>query len=140
MNPTLFAGLALIASAPGLKEPPGKPPGIEGEWTVESNLFGGKPDDRFERIPIDKIVITADKWIVVRGKPSGGSDVVVDPKQNPPHIDIGVSGKGSLSRGIYKLDGDTLTVCCVVGDDRPTKFESPPDSNVRMMTLKRLKK
>jgi uncharacterized protein (TIGR03067 family) len=141
MSTTLFVGLAFIASAPGLKDPPGKP-NIEGEWTVESSLMGGKPDKTLEAQPIDKIIITANKWIVVRrGMQLPASNFVVDPKQNPPHLDFNPSIKEeSRTPGIYKIDGDTLTVCYVIAGDRPTKIESPLDSNVRMMTLKRLKK
>jgi len=93
-----------------------------------------------EKNPIDKIVITADKWIVVRGgTPSTGSDITLDPKQDTPHLDLGWSGKTG-TRGIYKLEGDSLIVCYTLNGERPTKIESPPNSNVRMMTLKRLKK
>jgi len=142
MNPTLFAGLACIASAPGLKEPPPKPPSVEGEWSVESSLMGGKPDGLLEKNPIDKIVITTEKWVVVRGGiDSIGANLVLDPKQNPPHLDLNMpGGMGPGTKAIYKLDGDSLVVCYVTGGERPTKIESPPDSNVRMMTLKRLKK
>ena len=143
MNATLFAGLALIASAPALKDPPGKTPSIEGDWTVESSLVGGKSDGVVEERSIDKIVITAGKWMVIRGGvDTNPSNLVLDSKQNPPHLDLTLPGRtGKATQGIYKLNGDTLVLCYVLGgDERPTKFESPPDSNVRIMTLKRLKK
>jgi|SoiMethySBSTD1v2_1073268.scaffolds.fasta_scaffold181022_2 uncharacterized protein (TIGR03067 family) len=136
----LFLGLSLVAGAPALKDPPAKPPSVEGEWTVVSSVAGGQSDGVMEKNPIDKIVITADKWIVVRGgRPSTGSDITLDPKQDPPHLDLGWSGKTG-TRGIYKLEGDSLIVCYTLNGERPTKIESPPNSNVRMMTLKRLKK
>jgi uncharacterized protein (TIGR03067 family) len=139
----LFVGLSLVAAAPGLKDPAAKPPTVEGEWTVESSLLGGKSDGVVEDHPIDKIIITTDKWMVIRGGvDSNPSNLVVDSKQNPPHLDLTLPGRaGTATKGIYKLDGDTLVLCYVLGgDERPTKFESPPNSNVRMMTLKRLKK
>jgi uncharacterized protein (TIGR03067 family) len=141
MFPTVFAGLVLIAGAPALKDPPAKPPTVEGEWTVVSSLAGGKPDGVMQQNPIDKVVITSDKWIVFRGgKPAHETNLTLDPKQDPPHFDLAAPGQGGAgTKAIYKLDGDTLIICYVLGGDRPAKLESPPDSNIRMVTLKRLK-
>ncbi len=46
--------------------------------------------------------------------------------------------RGKTRRAIYKLDGDTLTVC-VNGPDleRPTEFKSPEGTQVMLLTLKR---
>jgi uncharacterized protein (TIGR03067 family) len=142
MFSTLFAGLALVAGAPALKDPPAKPATVEGEWTVESVLVGGKPDGVIQQNPINKIVITSDKWIVVRGgKPAYETNLTLDPKQDPPHLDLAAPIQGAdVTKAIYKLDGDTLIICYVQGGDRPAKVESPTDSNVRMVTLKRLNK
>jgi uncharacterized protein (TIGR03067 family) len=137
----LLVGLALIAAAPALKDPPVKPATIEGDWTVRSSVVGGKSDGVMEKSPIDKIVITAEKWQVVRGgQPSHGTNLFVDPKKDPPHMDIGDGGKGTVCKAIYKLDGDTLTICYVLSGERPTKIESPEGSQVRMMVLKRIQK
>jgi len=139
---TLFAGLALVVGAPALKDTPTKPPTIEGEWTVDSSLVGGKSDGVMEKDPIEKIVVTSDKWIVVRGgKPAYQTELTLDPKHDPPHLDLAAPGQGGKgAQAIYKLEADTLIICYILNGDRPTKIESPPNSNVRMMTLKRLKK
>ena len=142
MNTTILTGLAILIGAPALKDPPAKPPTIEGEWTVESSVAGGKDDGLLSKSPIDKIIITADRWIVVRnGVSSAGSEIAVDLKQDPPHLDIGVMGKGTGSRAVFKLEGDTLSVCYILGGaERPSKVESPLNSNLRLMTLKRIMK
>ena len=45
-----------------------------------------------------------------------------------------------MAKAVYRLDGDTLVISYVLGGDRPAKIESPPNSDVRMVTLTRLKK
>ncbi|HEX3152582.1 MAG TPA: TIGR03067 domain-containing protein [Gemmataceae bacterium] len=138
---TLLIGLAISLGAPSLKDGPKPPASPVGEWTVEASVLGGKSDGILETSPIEKIVITADRWIVVRnGQASPGSEMTLDPKQDPPHLDLDPGGKGSGTKAVYKLEGDTLMVAYTINGDRPTKVESPPDSQIRMMTLKRVKK
>jgi hypothetical protein len=49
--------------------------------------------------------------------------------------------ESSTFRGIYKLDGDTLTICSAnPGKARPTAFESREESNVNLSVLRRVKK
>ena len=49
--------------------------------------------------------------------------------------------KGKTIKTIYKLDGDTLTVCYELGDgDRPTKFETKADTKQLLANYKREKK
>ena len=46
-------------------------------------------------------------------------------------------GKEYPSRGIYKIEGDTITYCWATSKDkpRPKKFESTPDSGVVLMVF-----
>jgi uncharacterized protein (TIGR03067 family) len=141
VNPVLI-GLALTVAAPGPKEAP-KPPAADnpllGEWVVESHIASGKP------IPIrdkpERVMITKDLWKVGKELKTE-SNLWLDPTKDPPQIDVWVPDQGdeTRNRGIYKLIGDTLTICYSTGPERPTKFESLPKSRNWLITLRRVKK
>lgn len=143
MYPSLFLGLALSVGAPAAKEPPKKEaPSIVGEWNGEKALAGGKE----KPVPPEGIVFTftADGMFKVKEGVNEKSDAAtykIDTKKSPAEIDLDASGKGSML-GIFKIDGDTLTICISAGKDgkRPTEFESPEGSRTMLMTFKRVKK
>ena len=71
----------------------------------------------------------------------------LDPTTTPKLIDLkGLEDKGGIRKdtvyeGIYKIDGETLTIALYIGagNKRPEKFESPKESNIIVVTLKREK-
>lgn len=155
----IYLGLAMTLGAPALKEAPKKDPGIVGVWTVESTSLGGKAgikppaEMRYE--------FTADgKWTIHREGAGGIAKPVpryikLDTKSDPAKIDMltpdapaagapPVAGpaKGSNREmlGIYKIDGDTLTLCVSVGGERPTTFEPNDNGRLVLLVLKRVKK
>jgi uncharacterized protein (TIGR03067 family) len=146
MYASLLVGLAVVVGAPKGKELPKKEATLVGEWVGEKALAGGK------ELPVPEggitFTFTADGGLTVkegnRAKPEGAS-YKADPKKDPAEIDIipPPDKKEPLLQGIYKLDGDTLTLCFSrggPGGERPKKFESPEGSEVIVMTLKRAKK
>ena len=143
MTAAVLFGVVLSVAAPGDKEAPKKEaPTIVGEWDGEKAVRGGQ-----ER-PVPeggiKITFSADGKLVVKegNKDAHEGTYKVDAKKNPAEIEVTPPKEDGTRIGIYKIDGDTLTICLADKDstDRPTKFESPDGTNVMLMTLKRVKK
>jgi uncharacterized protein (TIGR03067 family) len=143
MYSSLLLGLALTVGAPG-KDAPKEKAGIVGTWNGEKAVAGGK------ELPVPEggvsFTFTEDGKVTVkegkRDKPDAGT-YKLDPKKDPAEIDLTPppEKKEKVVLGIYKLDGDTLTLCFGKdGGERPTKFESPEGSSVVVITLKRAKK
>jgi uncharacterized protein (TIGR03067 family) len=136
-------GLAVAVAAPAAKDAPKKePPSLVGEWAAESGVQGGKPDNP---PPGTTITFTADgKAIMKEGKRERGEDATYksDPKKNPSEIDLmpPSADKGPNILGIYKIEGDTLTMCISMEGERPKEFASPAGSRVMLITCKRVKK
>lgn len=65
-----------------------------------------------------------------------------DPSKNPGHVTVIVpvpGGRPETNYGIYKMEGDLLTICMADGGEanRPTQFKTSKGSNAHMMTLKK---
>ncbi len=132
--------LALAIAAPASKGDGGlvAVQSIEGEWIVEQEVSSGKPILNLSKPT--RVTIRRDRWKSrIEGELEWG--LTVDRKKDPPHIDLwDPDKKNAGTKGIFKLEGNTLIIYYRFGDIRPAKFESLPKSGVRMMTLKRVKK
>jgi uncharacterized protein (TIGR03067 family) len=119
--------LALVVGAPALKDKAPAKPTIEGEWQVESRFDGGKASTDTNR------------WVFSPGgvaeirEPIGGRVVsnltyTLSADAAAKAIDFlegQGNGKADLRQGIYKIEGDTLTVSFTVGmTPRPTSFDA----------------
>jgi uncharacterized protein (TIGR03067 family) len=140
MNPALLT-LALVAAAPATKDTKKDVPSIVGEWAIESAHRGDKADPP---PPDTTWTFTGDgKSVLVIGGGRGTTEskYTIDLKQTPPWVDVAEGPKGMPLKGIYKADGDTLTLCFAekVGE-RPMGFESPAASKAVVLVLKRVKK
>jgi len=143
MTPAVLFGLVLAVGAPGGNDAPKKEaPSVVGEWDGEKAVRGG-----MERPIPDggvKVTFTADgKFLFKEGsKEEGTGSYKVDATKTPGEIDITPPKEDGPHIGIFKIDGDTLTICLAEkgSTDRPTKFESPDGSNNMLVTLKRVKK
>jgi uncharacterized protein (TIGR03067 family) len=116
---------------------------IQGTWHfVALEVEGAKiTDGTFKEA---KIVITGNEFATISKEASYKGKLTLNASASPKTIDLTYSEgpeKGNKSLGIYQLDGDTWTICVTLAGakDRPTKFETKPDSGLALETLKRAK-
>lgn len=103
---------------------------LEGKWTYVAQTIGGWQLPRESRNEIWVEIQGASYWRCGTGGVRQESRLTLDPKRQPKEFTLTfthpISGKVSVSKGIYRLDGDRLTLCYnATGNTRPAKFESP---------------
>lgn len=131
----VVAGLLLAADAPKDDAAKKDREKLQGMWKPESGKRSGK-DVSAAELAMMRFTFDGDKVTVKFGKSELSARFLLDPAKKPPTIDF-----GNTSKGIYQLKGDTLELCWVrTNRDRPTKFESPLDSHIILLVLKRAKK
>ncbi len=113
----------------------------QGTWQVTSFKRNGKETAKEIVDSIERMV--EGKHVVWKrdGKRFAGTTVELNPDANPKTIDVSPDGgpmRGEKLLGIYKLDGDTLTICMAPkGKDRPAKFEAIPGTDETLMVFRK---
>jgi len=122
------------------KETPKDEEKILGTWALMSYEEGGRNAPQ-EAIKEAKVIIAADGKMTVKhgdGKVVEGT-YKLGPAKKPKEFSF-TNDKGQTKLGIYKLDGDTLTVCYDRSGGRPAEFASKEGTTVVLQVLKREKK
>ena len=144
----LFAvglAVAVAAAADGQEKKAEK---LDGSWVIVGMEKGGEklPDEFFKKAPEKErtVRIAGDKLIAMKGDKEDSLTVKFDPTKTPMQLTATETkgGKPETSVGIYKLDGDTLTICMVESEkeaDRPKEFKTAKDSKAMILVLKRQK-
>jgi uncharacterized protein (TIGR03067 family) len=140
MQRILTAVVLTCLSIGALFAGPGEQDKLTGRWKVKSITVDG----------VDSLVPGLPGiWEIAKGKIvyPGTDDVdefTVDTSKSPAHIDFRNKRPGFpevLSRGIYRIEGDRLTINFHVEDkNRPTTFESVAGSGYRLIVVERIKK
>lgn len=141
MSTAMMLSLSLVVGAPALKDPPARPQAIEGEWFLVERTVGGKQEVLAAGPKQSRFSISTDQWVINQGNdPPSKWELQLDAAARPAQITLykpdGVRSETGLV-GIYKVEGDTLTICYVFKGTRPTSFESPDGTEIRIMVLKR---
>lgn len=144
MYPSLLTALALTLGAPGPKDPPTKDADpLLGKWTGLKAEAAGTP------LPVPPGGVSMEfraggAWVTEEGgKAPEEGGYTADRTKDPHEIDLtqpAAGGKAMKVLGIYKVEGDTLTLCLAAAGGRPTKFESAAGQATVLMTFKRAKK
>lgn len=142
----LLAGLVSTHAAPAkeAKDTKDDLKKLEGDWTFTAWEQGGQALPA-EVLGTVKWSVKGDKYTFEMGDNKEQGTIKLDPSKKPAAIDLSITegnDKGKEQLGIYKIDGDTVTICLARpgGTDRPTDFKSTEDDGHILVTIKRGKK
>ena len=113
----------------------------QGIWTATSSTFDGQRAPEAIARSIRRIV--SDNHVVWErnGKRFAGTKIELDSTRNPKSIDVipdGGQNRGERVLGIYKLEGDRLTICMArAGQQRPGEFKADKGSGWTLQTFER---
>jgi uncharacterized protein (TIGR03067 family) len=114
---------------------------LQGEWTMVSMEIRGTKHSE-DDVKKYTLTIKGDRWTVTNSRSSPVLTFKIDPSKEPKTLDltIKVGNQDKVSHGIYKLEGDTLTICRTEENgERPKEFKTTAESGA-LVVWKRAKK
>jgi uncharacterized protein (TIGR03067 family) len=135
---TLLVGSRAIADDQAVKDELKR---HEGTWSVTSSIYDGEAASE-DLVRSIKRIVEKDHAVWERdGKRFAGTTLEVDPAREPRTIDVipdGGPNRGERVLGIYKIEGDKLTICMAgPGKPRPKVFQADKGSGCTLRTFVR---
>jgi uncharacterized protein (TIGR03067 family) len=141
VNAGTLLALALAPAAPAGKDSGGgDTAALQGAWAVEAYTMGGLSapavvladmavtidGDVLKAGPTPAAIYRAGGGVVWGLDPGPDFRLKVDPTARPRRVDLRVDTPDGPKAypGIYRVDGDRLTVCYATGGDRPAEFRA----------------
>jgi uncharacterized protein (TIGR03067 family) len=109
---------------------------FQGSWTVSTGEKAGQKAPLEGLKPV-RMTFAGGKFAWKTGKGMTEGTFSLDAAKTPREITMNAEGKKLA--GIYKLEGDELTICVGLGDDRPTDFATEAGAKALLLVLKREK-
>jgi len=143
MSRPAFAILVLVvtttAAAPRLKDPPPQA-SAEGRWTVERYEKDGHVRDAASMAGYVQVHTKTASTLEYNGGEVGTEKVKYSEAGGVHQMDFTSDQWAGVKRGIWKVEGDTLTECeSAVDGERPTDFTAPAGSGRSLWVLKRVR-
>lgn len=117
--------------------------GLEGTWTITSVVRNENPlpDDRLKNA---RFLFRGERFVQELGERTLAKGTFhLDSESDPQTIDLTMSqgeDKGKTILGIFRRDGDVLTICGAgPGGERPTEFAARDGSGHTLITCQRVK-
>jgi uncharacterized protein (TIGR03067 family) len=116
---------------------------LQGNWEMTAMTIDGR-EAPAEKTKAYRLRVRDDEYVVHETDSKRELKFKIDPSQTPKAMDLTYQSgenKGRVNRAIYRLDGDTLTMCRhrQADQDRPAEFESKPGSGLVLTVWKRVK-
>jgi uncharacterized protein (TIGR03067 family) len=121
---------------------------LQGTWQVKKWIDSSEEPAEADEIKDFTFEFKGDT-VTLRKRKGDGKEMkyTLDPSKKPKWFDLPQGGAdGDVAEGIYKLDGDELTICVISGmrndtpSPRPTEFKASKPNKYTLFVLKRVKK